>query len=535
MPHYDDEPQITKVFLYTRKSDESKNNQVGSIRDQRKDCLELAEKFGLEIVEEFTEEETAHHPNRRTEFKRMLSELKITNPQKRRADGILAWHPDRLARNALEAGVVLQMVDDELIKDMFFPAYRFHNDSSGKEHLFMEFARAKGYSDKLSDIVIRGSISRENVGAMLYGTKFGYDKRREDPLHPAKCSLYPIPEKKEFPSIQAMFQLRLQGYTLDRIRAHLIENKLTNRKGNVISRQSISKHLQDPFYYGLRVVNAGKKDERTTDYRILTPPAGIEFVPVLKEEEFWQCQRINRGDEPKQVKSRREHPLRGGFIQTPEGHPLYPAEHSVGRAGGRIEKQLGYECQVKGANQPRIKADIIFEAIEREIQKIDLTQKEYDQFVIGQREFLENKRSERKQKRKRLTEVIDRAERDLEESEATKAKMISQDQFDADAKKWHKDKKSVLKEEFLNYKKEQQDIDGEFDKDMITFEAFLELSNNAHHYWAKANPQQKHRIAEIMLLNLIVKGKEVQSMTFKKPFDKWLKTQEGNSGGHART
>jgi hypothetical protein len=47
------------------------------------------------------------------------------------------------------------MLDDSLIKDLFFPAYSFHNDTSGKEHLTIEFARAKGYTDQLSDVVTR--------------------------------------------------------------------------------------------------------------------------------------------------------------------------------------------------------------------------------------------------------------------------------------------------------------------------------------------------------------------------------------------
>jgi hypothetical protein len=66
-------------------------------------------------------------------------------------DGIIAWHPDRLARNMHDAGDVIEMLDDGKLADLKFAVYSFHNDSSGKEHLAMEFARAKAYSDHLED------------------------------------------------------------------------------------------------------------------------------------------------------------------------------------------------------------------------------------------------------------------------------------------------------------------------------------------------------------------------------------------------
>ena len=86
----------------------------------------------------------------------MLKQLSYRSKAKRRADGIVAWHPNRLSRNALEAGMIVQMLDDGLIKNLFFShAYSFHNDTSGKEHLTIEFARAKGYNDHLSEVVRR--------------------------------------------------------------------------------------------------------------------------------------------------------------------------------------------------------------------------------------------------------------------------------------------------------------------------------------------------------------------------------------------
>lgn len=82
------------------------------------------------VVETVIEKDSARTPNNRPKFNAILKELSYKNPDRRKADGILAWHPNRLSRNAQEAGLVVQMLDDELIKNLFFPAYSFHNDTS---------------------------------------------------------------------------------------------------------------------------------------------------------------------------------------------------------------------------------------------------------------------------------------------------------------------------------------------------------------------------------------------------------------------
>ncbi len=127
-------PQTKNVFLYIRQStDEKAQRQVRSLKDQQRECEILAQRLGLNIVDVFREDRSAKRPHQRPVFKAMLKELSYKSAVKRRADGVLSWHPNRLSRNALEAGMVIQMLDDQLIKDMYFPAYSFHNDASEKD------------------------------------------------------------------------------------------------------------------------------------------------------------------------------------------------------------------------------------------------------------------------------------------------------------------------------------------------------------------------------------------------------------------
>ena len=85
-----------KYILYARKSTEEDDRQVLSIEAQLVELQEYAAKEKLEIVASFQEAKTAKEPGR-IKFAEMLSLI-----ERERADGIISWHPDRLARNSVD-------------------------------------------------------------------------------------------------------------------------------------------------------------------------------------------------------------------------------------------------------------------------------------------------------------------------------------------------------------------------------------------------------------------------------------------------
>lgn len=85
-----------KYFIYARKSTDEPERQVLSIEAQITELKELAEREHIEIVNTFIESQTAKEPGRPI-FNDMLSRM-----EKGGAQGILAWHPDRLARNSVD-------------------------------------------------------------------------------------------------------------------------------------------------------------------------------------------------------------------------------------------------------------------------------------------------------------------------------------------------------------------------------------------------------------------------------------------------
>lgn len=65
-------------------------------------------------------------------------------------DGIIAYAPDRLARNMKEAGEMLDMVEDGIIKDLKFPTFHFERETNSMLSLGLNFLLAENYSTNLS-------------------------------------------------------------------------------------------------------------------------------------------------------------------------------------------------------------------------------------------------------------------------------------------------------------------------------------------------------------------------------------------------
>src|ERR1700677_1697526 len=134
-----------RFFLYARKSTDDPKRQLRSIKDQIAETRDLAIREGIEIVDTFVEKQTAKKPGRPV-FNEMLERI-----ERGEASGILAWHPDRLARNSLDGGRLIWLVDTGKIVGLKFPSFRFDPTPQGKLSLAIEFGISKYYVDKLSE------------------------------------------------------------------------------------------------------------------------------------------------------------------------------------------------------------------------------------------------------------------------------------------------------------------------------------------------------------------------------------------------
>src|SRR3989344_7505068 len=129
--------QTSKCFIYARKSTDTEDRQVRSIGDQISELRELAQKENVEIVDTIVEKQTAKIPGRRM-FADMLKRMEAGE-----AVGILAWHPDRLARNSVDGGQIIYLVDTGVIQELKFPTFWFDPTPQGKFMLSIAFGQSK--------------------------------------------------------------------------------------------------------------------------------------------------------------------------------------------------------------------------------------------------------------------------------------------------------------------------------------------------------------------------------------------------------
>src|SRR3989338_7340467 len=199
-----------RYVIYVRKSTDEKDKQVRSLGDQVDVCKEYALNNGLRVVKIIQEAESAKEPDIRPKFRGLLDDLKAG-----KYDGLIAWHPDRLARNMKDAGEIIDLLDKHIIKDLKFASFTFQNDTSGKMLLGISFVISKQYSDHLSDSVTRGNVKSIEEGKLINRAKHGYFKDRNQYLRP---------DGANFLLMKTAFKMRLEGKTMVEIATYLNES-----------------------------------------------------------------------------------------------------------------------------------------------------------------------------------------------------------------------------------------------------------------------------------------------------------------------
>lgn len=105
-----------KFYIYARKSTDVEDKQVLSIEAQLVELREFAKREGLHIAAEYIEKKSAKTTGRLV-FGTLLAEIE------QNGDNILAWHPDRLARNSVDGGQVVYLLDAGKLGTLKFPSF----------------------------------------------------------------------------------------------------------------------------------------------------------------------------------------------------------------------------------------------------------------------------------------------------------------------------------------------------------------------------------------------------------------------------
>ncbi len=378
-----------KYFLYARKSTEDDDHQIMSIEAQLFELREYARRENLEILAEFTEAKSAKKPGREM-FAAMISEI-----EKMDGVGILAWHPDRLARNSVDGGKVIYLVDTQKIVSLRFPTFWFEPTPQGLFMLQVAFGQSKYYSDNLVENINRGIRQKLRRGEWLTKAPFGYvnnPKTRTIEPHPTLSKVI----------VRAFEEYAKGTHTLETMAEFLAELGLETRHRTPLAKASISRMLTNQAYLGL-VKHKGEYHEG-------------RFEPILSATLFEAVQNVLlRRAKPRKSKQRHDFPFTG-LLNCGECGSAITAQFSRGKCGGiyryyRCTKKKGV-CSQKYLQEKDLAAQLkarlqsvalCDEWTEKMLKQVDEWQREN---VHSSQSFVQNLKSKLAETQEKLDKLV---------------------------------------------------------------------------------------------------------------------------------
>ncbi|MEK7573164.1 MAG: recombinase family protein [Patescibacteria group bacterium] len=233
---------MMKYIAYCRKSREEKDKQILSIEAQIAELKEFAKRENLEIVEFVEEAKTAKVPGREN-FDKVIKKI-----EKGEASGIIAWHPDRLARNSIDGGKIIYLLDTKKILDLKFPSFWFENTPQGKFMLSIAFGQSKYYVDNLSENVKRGLRQKLRNGVWPSRAPYGY-------INNAITRGIEVDDKKAKAIIKAYEIFSDGSKTFTDISTFLFKFDFQTKNGKPLNVNQVRQILSNKFYGGIMKYN----------------------------------------------------------------------------------------------------------------------------------------------------------------------------------------------------------------------------------------------------------------------------------------
>lgn len=524
-PYIEEPAKPLRYVLYVRKSSEGEDAQAQSLPDQIKYCLEYAKREGLIVAGEPVEENaSAWTSNNRPKFTQVLADIAAV-----KYDGILSWHPDRLSRNMLESGMIMDMLDGGVIKDLKFPTMQFSNNAAGKLLLNILFAMSKNYTDSQSENVRRGVTSGFEQGKSS-AYKWGYLRD--------EITGYYEPDPSNFELIERGWQMRIEGHTASDVvdlwkkqdvhRMTKISRKNKKIRKITITKQIASKIFHDPFYFGV-LVQSGQE----VDLRQIT-----NFRPMVDEETYNAVQAMSqkRARVLPYAKRATFYPLRAlvlcGVCQSDVPMRVGKNRSSNGKY------YLTYRCDNKVCERSikSVRAKFVFEDMYKVLDKMKFNDKEYAKYSetidTHTDEKIQELRAERRSlegARKHRQKELDTKARQLiglpEGTPEVARKTLIRDLEDLD------NAVIDLSERMEAIEKKLVDPS----KIKMTKDEFLNLANSVADKMRAGTPVEKDILARILLLNIRLDNKNAPSYIWKEPFATLLNSKKIQLGAPKAT
>lgn len=455
---------------------DNEDRQVLSLDSQEHELKTIAEKAGITIVKTLKESRTAKEAGRPI-FNDMISMI-----QSGKADAILCWKLDRLARNFLDGGLVIDMLQKSIIKEI----RTYESTHLPNENVFimaMQFGMANQYSRDLSVNVKRGNRAKLEKGGWPCQPPVGYKNDK------ATKTIVVDDERAKY--VVRMFDLYSTGrYSFSDVADILYGEGLRTVSGKKVYRSTFHRIISNPFYCGLMLSN-----EKL--YR-------GNHTPLISQETFDRAQEVVSGRLRPRPKSQ-FFPLRGfltcescGCMLTAslkKGHQYYYCTNGKGVCDA-------HKRYIRENTMYPIVASVL-ETIRFDEKVIDIMYKAAKEKATGDNSYaeavlatLQGRLESLKTKESRLLDTF-------------LAEQIEKDIYDAKILDIRNERVSLTRQIG------ETQANG---KGVSTLEPirnfFLEASRAAAEF-LKKDDEEKHRIVSRILWNLSMKEKTVAHVSYK--------------------
>ncbi|MCK6462445.1 MAG: recombinase family protein [Candidatus Pacebacteria bacterium] len=267
---------------YARKSTEAEDRQALSIESQVSEDIKIAagHNIGLNESQILRESKSAKNAFGRPVFEQLIKQIEDGEVQ-----GIVAWHANRLSRNAIDAARLVDLFDKGKLVEIVTQQQVFRNTPQDKFMLTLFCSQAKMENDNKSIDVRRGLQKKCEMGYPPGVAKVGYINDYGE-----KGKRRILPDAERFELVKKLWEMFLTGkYSVRKLLEYsdktlgLKTIQRNKEGGKPVKLSRIYEMLKDPFYAGFFYA----KDEhgQQTKYQVNSS------VPrMITEDEFWRVQ-----------------------------------------------------------------------------------------------------------------------------------------------------------------------------------------------------------------------------------------------------
>lgn len=432
-----------RYAVYIRKSTEEEERQVLSLASQRD---KITERYSdLRIVKEFSESKSAFEPDKRPYFKELLELIDAG-----KINGLIAWHPDRLSRNEVDASAITWRIRLGKIKDLRFASgFGFDNTPESMMMLQMTMSQSQYFSAKLSNDIKRGNERKREDGQLTGKAPEGYLNYRTALSGRGEASI--IKDEERFPILRKAFDLFLTGeYSVPAILTILNDEwgyyKTVKRRktgGSGLSRTGLYNIFRNVRYAGLI------PDPYDPEHFFKA-----SYPAMITHEEYDKVQTLLGRKGLPRLASHKQFALRG-FIRCGDCDCTVTAQEKRRQlTNGKVNVHTYYHCTGKRAGCMQksiyIKEDGLWRQMLELLDSYELVPQLQDWAMEAFREFAEQEVGERNKVQDMQNKAVNNTQTQLDKllDMATRG-LISDDEYKA--------KNTTLKADLKRLQEEQTD------------------------------------------------------------------------------